>query len=118
MTLLKSRTRIVQLAIATVALAAMTLGGSFTAQAGTPGGLDFNAATGVLVYDAGTCSSDNPATTPGVETAVPAGNGAFASVLFCTDGTLMSAIFLPAPGPANGVVAINGATTVVAVTVS
>lgn len=115
MSVLKLRTRIVQFAVAMVALAAMTLGGSFTAQAGLPGGFAFATATGLLVWDNGTCASDNPATTPAVEPAIPAGNGAWAAVLYCTDGSLGSAIFFPADGPANGVVAINGATSVVPV---
>ncbi len=116
MSVRKSRTRIVQLAIAMVALAAMTLGGSFTAQAGTPGALAFATSNGFVSWDNGVCTSNNPATDPFVEeTAIPAGNGAWAAVLFCTDGTLGSAILFPADGPANGVVAINGSTAVVPV---
>ncbi len=55
MTLLKSRTRIVQLAIAMVALAAMTLGAvsvQATDEAGATPHVHFNPATGSLFYDA------------------------------------------------------------------
>ncbi len=111
---LKLRTRIVQLAIATVALAAMALGGSFTAHGGLVGGFGFDTATGFMTWDNGICTSDNPATVA-VEPAMPAGNGAWGTVLYCMNGSLGSAILFPADGPANGVVAINGATAVVPV---
>ncbi len=124
---LELRTRIVQLAIAMVAmvaLAAMTFGAvsvqaNITAPPATAAHLHLATTTGGLLgYDGdndnGTeCDSDNPAT-PGTDLAIPAGNGAFGAVLYCTDGSVKSAILMPAAG-LNGVVAVNGATSIVTV---
>lgn len=131
MSFLKTRTRIVQLAIAMVALAAMTFGAvSVQADIAAPAAphLHFNPATGAAVYDAdnsgnviaGALTAGDCATDAASGPLVPAGNGAFGGVMTCpTSATgLGSVIVLPtSPTAGIAVVAINGATTVVNVVI-
>ncbi len=125
MSFLKSRTRIVQLAIAMVALAAMTFG-AVTVQATDEQGATvvphahFNPATGALVYDAddtNTVTAGDCATDATTGPLVPAGNGAYGGIMTCAGG-FGSAIVLPTSATAGiAVVAVNGATTVVPVVI-
>lgn len=118
MSFLKTRTRIVQLAIAMVALAAMTLGGTFTAQAGGAAGT-FNPVTGDATYsDSGVnCASipaqAGPPPVPGSFQLVPVGNGAWGGILPCNDGSFAAVTVLPT-SPTGGIIvgAIHGATAI------